>query len=67
MAKQSIPGIQTNGGGALKKFVGALVALAVLAMVVQYPNESAVWVKGILGGLSDLVSALVVFLKALTA
>jgi hypothetical protein len=56
MAKQTIPGFQTGGGGMLRKLIGTVVVLALLVIVVKHPADAANWVKAAVGCLDGLVS-----------
>ncbi|QYN16847.1 hypothetical protein [Amycolatopsis sp. DSM 110486] len=64
MAKSQIPGFKT-GGGALRKVLGACVALALLALIVHYPADAASWAKGAAGTAGGAIDGLVTFFRNL--
>ncbi|MBP2322411.1 hypothetical protein JOF56_002796 [Kibdelosporangium banguiense] len=47
-----------RGGSKKRKFVALLVFVAVVALVVRYPVESADLVTTVVGGFADFVKAL---------
>lgn len=66
MAKSMVP-MPSGGGGVLSKVIGILIALAVVAVVVKHPSDSAGWVQGLfdLGG--DAVDGIASFIHTLAS
>ncbi|MFF4592453.1 hypothetical protein [Amycolatopsis sp. NPDC001319] len=64
MAKNIIPGMKT-GGGALRKVIGAAVAIALVVLVVRYPADTATWAKNAAAVAGDAIDGLVTFLRNL--
>lgn len=63
MAKSQFPMMKSGGSGVLPKVVGTLVLLAVLAMVVKHPVESAHGFSAALAGLGSVAEAFSTFLS----
>lgn len=63
MAKSAIP-MPKAGGGAVPKLLGVLVLIAIVAMVVQHPADSAHWVSQTMGTLGHVIDGLATFLRA---
>ncbi|WP_414943370.1 hypothetical protein [Amycolatopsis sp. cmx-11-32] len=64
MAKNSSPVLKT-GGGALWKVVGLAVVVALLALVVKHPAESADWAKTLGAHAGDAIDGLSTFIESL--
>lgn len=60
MAKSSFP-VMKSGGGVLGKLIGWIVALVVLAFVVQHPAEAAQLFSGAVGMLEKAVEGMASF------
>ncbi|SDX91389.1 hypothetical protein SAMN05216215_101753 [Saccharopolyspora shandongensis] len=63
MAKNSFPVMPKAGGGALSKAFWGLVVVALVVLVVKYPNDAAVFVHGMFGVIGDAVGGLVEFFR----
>lgn len=61
MAKNMLP--MTTGGGVLRKVVGTLVALAVLALVVGHPADAATWTTSVVHLLGRVIGGISTFLR----
>lgn len=66
MAKNAIPGLQT-GPSVLAKLVGIGISIAIIVLVVQYPGDSATWVKQALSMAGDAIHGLVTFIRTLSS
>jgi hypothetical protein len=66
MAKQTFPGIKTSGG-LLRKVVGVLVMLAVLAFIVKRPSDAADWLKAMIDGGEGVVDSVATFFQQVSA
>lgn len=63
MAKNSLPMLPKTGGGALSKLLWSLVGVALLVLVVKYPNDAAAFAQGAFGLLGGAVEGLVTFFR----
>lgn len=61
MARNMLP--MKAGGGIAGKVIAALVALAVLALVVQHPGDAAGWVVGAVHLAGKVINGIVAFLR----
>jgi hypothetical protein len=61
VAKNMLP--MKAGGGVLGKLVGAVVVLAVLALVVGHPADAATWVTGVIHLLGRVIGGTSTFLR----
>jgi hypothetical protein len=52
-----------TGGGALRKVIGVLVLLAVLALVVQHPADAAGWAISAVHLVGRVISGIGAFLR----
>ncbi|WP_410601570.1 hypothetical protein [Amycolatopsis sp. lyj-90] len=66
MAKSNFP-VMKSGGGIAWKAVGLIILLAIGAMIVQYPADSAGWVTGLFRGIGAVIDGVVSFLRALSS
>jgi len=60
MAKNALP---MKTGGALGKFVGLLVACAVLTLVVKHPSDAATWVTSVFRIFGSMIDGFSAFLR----
>lgn len=65
MAKNMVPMPTTKGAGS--KILGALVFIALVVIIVEYPGEAARWAKDLVGLAGDAVDGLVSFIRDLAA
>lgn len=63
MAKNAFP---MKTGGAVSKVVGLLVALAVIALVIKHPAESADTVTGLFRAIGAVIDGIGAFLRELS-
>lgn len=63
MAKNSLPIMPKASGGALSKVIWMLVGVALLALVVKYPNDAATFVQGAVDLFGGAVGGLVKFFR----
>ncbi|SDY10535.1 hypothetical protein SAMN05216215_10206 [Saccharopolyspora shandongensis] len=65
MAKNSLPMMPKAGGGALSKVLWALVGVALLVLVVKYPNDAATFMRGAFDLVGGAVEGLVEFFRSI--
>ncbi|HEX5403977.1 MAG TPA: hypothetical protein VFX16_16955 [Pseudonocardiaceae bacterium] len=63
MSKNMLP--MKSGGGLLSKMVTILIALAVLALVVQHPSDAATWVVSVVRLLGRVIAGISTFLRSM--
>ena len=61
MARNMLP--MKAGGGALRKVIGAIAVLAVLALIVQHPADAAGWAIGAVHLVGRVISGIGAFLR----
>jgi len=62
--KDGFPMVASSGGG-LKRVVGALVVVALLAVVIRNPGEAASWAKALFGVVTGAVDGIANFIREL--
>lgn len=67
MAKQTIPGIQAAGGGAIRKVVGPVLVVMMLVFIVKDPLQAAEWARTFGSQLGAFLNALQTFLEGVSA
>lgn len=64
MAKNMLPNMKA-GGGLLKKIVGAVIALAILALVINHPHDAAGIVNSATDQSGGVIDSVVEFFRDL--
>ncbi|PKW13908.1 hypothetical protein [Saccharopolyspora spinosa] len=63
MAKNSLPMMPKAGGGALSKLLWSLVGVALVVLVVKYPNDAATFAQAAFDLVGSAVEGLVSFFR----
>ncbi|WP_263250606.1 hypothetical protein [Saccharopolyspora rosea] len=65
MAKNQLPILPTGGSGAVGKLVKTLLVVAVVVLIVKFPNDAAAFAQGAFDRIGDAINGVVTFLRGL--
>lgn len=65
VAKNSVPMMQSSGGGALGKVVRTLVLIALVVLIIKFPADAAAFAKSAADVAGEVIGGLVTFLRSL--
>ncbi|WP_435070732.1 hypothetical protein [Amycolatopsis thermoflava] len=61
--KGNVVPLPTSGGSVLKKLIGGLVTLAIIAIVIKHPSDAATWVRAVSSAATEAIDGVATFFR----